>query len=84
VAEVDDFDEAVGAFGLLLQAVAEAEVTPATAAVTIAIVLREILIAPLLVHRVISNSDAQATGRQPANRNPIRVIPCPNRVATPL
>jgi hypothetical protein len=58
VAEVADFDEAVGDFGLLLQPVAEAEVTPATAAVTTAIVLREILIAPLLFDRANSNSDA--------------------------
>jgi hypothetical protein len=57
VAEVADFDEAVGDFGLLLQPAAEAEVT-ATAAVTSAIVLRETLIAPLLFDRVISNSDA--------------------------
>jgi hypothetical protein len=57
VAEVADFDEAVGDFGLLLQPAAEAEVT-ATAAVTSAIVLREPLIAPLFFDRVISNSDA--------------------------
>jgi hypothetical protein len=57
VAEVADFDEAVGDFGLLLQPAPEAEVT-ATAAVTSAIVLRETLIAPLLFDRVISNSDA--------------------------
>jgi hypothetical protein len=57
VAEVADFDEAVGDFGLLLQPPAEAEVT-ATAAVTSAIVLRETLIAPLFFDRVISNSDA--------------------------
>jgi hypothetical protein len=57
VAEVADFDEAVGDFGLLLQPAAEAEVT-ATAAATSAIVLRETLIAPLLFDRVISNSDA--------------------------
>jgi hypothetical protein len=57
VAEVADFDEAVGDFGLLLQPAAEAEVT-ATAAVTSAIVLRETLIAPLFFDRVIWNSDA--------------------------
>jgi hypothetical protein len=57
VAEVADFDEAVGDFGLLLQPAADAEVT-ATAAVTSAIVLRETLIAPLFFDRVIWNSDA--------------------------
>jgi hypothetical protein len=57
VAEVADFDEAVGDFGLLLQPAAEAEAT-ATAAVTSAIALRETLIAPLLFDRVIANSDA--------------------------
>jgi hypothetical protein len=55
VAEVADFDEAVGDFGLLVQPATD---TPATAAVTTAIVRREILIAPLLLHRVISDSDA--------------------------
>jgi hypothetical protein len=57
VAAVADVDEAVVDFGLLLQPAAEAEVT-AAAAVTSAIVFREILIAPLFFDRVISNSDA--------------------------
>jgi len=57
VAAVADVDDAVGGFGLLLQPAAEAEVT-AAAAVTSAIVFREILIAPLLFDRVVSNSDA--------------------------
>jgi hypothetical protein len=56
VAAVADVDEAVGDFGLLLQPAAEAEVT-AAAAVTSAIVFREMLIAPLFFDRVISNSD---------------------------
>jgi hypothetical protein len=51
VAEVADFDEAVGDFGLLLQPAAEAEVT-ATAAVTSAIAFWETLITPLLFDRV--------------------------------
>jgi len=52
---VAEFDEAVNDFGLLLQPVAEAEVT-ATAAVTSAIALRETLIAPLSSTEL--NSDA--------------------------
>jgi hypothetical protein len=56
-----ELDEAVADFGLLLHAVAEAEVA-ATAAATSAIVFSETLIAPLhflgcVRHRVISHSD---------------------------
>jgi hypothetical protein len=57
VAEVADFDEAVGYLGLLLQPAAEAEVT-AIAAVTNAIAFGETRIVPLLFDRVMSNSDA--------------------------